>query len=60
MVLDIQNHTMMIISSDSFDLQPEFVDSIYSNPGERFDFVINAYQPNGELEIFYLSQTFTI
>lgn len=42
---------MQLIASDSFDVEPKTVDAIYSNPGERFDFVLNANQTGGELSI---------
>lgn len=50
MVLDIQNHSMTVIASDASNLKPVDVDSIYSNPGERFDFVLQANKPGGELK----------
>ena len=40
----IQNHTLQMIASDSFDLQPVVVDFFVSTSGERYDFVINANQ----------------
>lgn len=43
---EIQNHTIQVIASDSFDLQPVTVDSLVSTAGERYDFVINANQPS--------------
>lgn len=46
-VLDVQGHSLQIIASDSFDLQPVTVDTLVSLPGERYDFVINANQTNG-------------
>lgn len=44
---EIQNHTLQVIASDSFDLQPVVVDSFVSTSGERYDFVINANQSRG-------------
>lgn len=44
---EIQNHTLQVIASDSFDLQPVVVDSFVSTSGERYDFVINANQSTG-------------
>jgi FtsP/CotA-like multicopper oxidase with cupredoxin domain len=39
---------MVVIASDSFDLQPVSVDAIVSNSGERYDFVVNANQVGGK------------
>lgn len=39
---------MLIIASDSSDVQPGIVDSLVSTSGERYDFVINANQSGGE------------
>lgn len=47
-LLEIENHSMEVIASDSYDLQPVTVDSLVSTSGERYDFVINANQPAGE------------
>lgn len=46
-LLEIQNHSMLIIASDSYDLQPIMIDSLVSTSGERYDFVINANQLEG-------------
>lgn len=48
-LFEVQNHKLLIIASDSFDLQPVRVDSFYSGPGERYDFVIDANQTGGKL-----------
>lgn len=40
----VDNHKLTVISSDGQDVQPVEVDSIVSNSGERFDFLINANQ----------------
>lgn len=50
MILEIEKHKLEVIASDSFDLQPVTVDSIYSNPGERYDFVVNANQTGGKCQ----------
>lgn len=47
-VLEIEKHSMTIIASDSFDVQPATIESLISNSGERYDFVINADQSPGE------------
>lgn len=42
--LEIENHSMLVIASDSYDLQPVSVDQLVSTSGERYDFVLNANQ----------------
>lgn len=42
--LEIQGHSLTVLSSDSFDIQPVTVEKIISNAGERFDFVINVVE----------------
>ena len=37
---------MVIIASDSYHMQPLEVDTLITTSGERYDFVINAVQPN--------------
>lgn len=44
--LKIENHQLLVIATDSFAVQPQIVDAIYSTSGERFDFVVNASKPN--------------
>lgn len=46
--LEVERHSLRIIASDSFDLQPATVESLISNSGERYDFVIDADQSPGE------------
>jgi Multicopper oxidase len=45
----LENHKLLIVASDSYNLQPVFVDSLVSTSGERYDFVINANQSSGEI-----------
>lgn len=45
--LSIDNHTITIINSDGYDIKPVEADSLVLYSGERFDFVLNANQPNG-------------
>ncbi|XP_058056324.1 uncharacterized protein LOC131207715 [Anopheles bellator] len=40
--LQIEDHTMEIIASDSFHLQPRKVDTFVTTSGERYDFVVDA------------------
>ena len=49
--LEVESHSMLIIASDSYDVQPVSVDSLITEPGERYDFIINANQPDGERKI---------
>jgi FtsP/CotA-like multicopper oxidase with cupredoxin domain len=58
-VLDVERHDLLIVASDSFDLQPVSVDSLVSTSGERYDFVINANQSiGGKLVIYWPSRYF--
>jgi hypothetical protein len=50
-VLEIENHSLVVIATDSYDLQPASVDSFYSNSGERYDFVVNANQSGGKRDL---------
>ncbi|XP_035795872.1 laccase-2-like [Anopheles albimanus] len=46
--LQIQNHTMLVISTDGGTVQPEHsFDTLVSISGERYDFVLAANQPPG-------------
>lgn len=44
--LQVENHTLQIIASDSFNLQPLTVNTLVTTSGERYDFVLNADQPS--------------
>jgi FtsP/CotA-like multicopper oxidase with cupredoxin domain len=46
--LDIENHTLLMIASDSYDFKPVEVDSFLSTSGERYDFVLTANQTGGK------------
>jgi hypothetical protein len=50
-VLEIENHTLLVIASDSYDFQPVMVDSLVSTSGERYDFVVNANQTGGKRDL---------
>lgn len=41
-VLEVEKHSLLIIATDSYDVQPVSVDSLITSAGERYDFVINA------------------
>lgn len=56
--LEVENHKLLVIASDSFDLQPVSVDSLVSTSGERYDFVINANQTGGKFVIYWLCRYF--
>lgn len=45
--IEIEGHSLKVIASDSFDLQPVTVEKLISNAGERYDFVVEANQLNG-------------
>jgi len=40
--ITIDDHELMVISTDGNDIQPEIVSTITIQPGERYDFVVNA------------------
>lgn len=50
-VLEIEKHSLLIIATDSYDLQPVPVDSLVSTSGERYDFVLNANQTGGKQDL---------
>ena len=45
--VSIDNHKLTIIASDGYDLEPVVAESFIINPGERFDFEIDATQNIG-------------
>lgn len=45
--LSVDNHTLLVISSDGSDIQPVQADSLVSYAGERFDFVLHANKKVG-------------
>nr|XP_019548835.2 laccase-2-like [Aedes albopictus] len=46
--LQIANHTLEIIASDSYNLQPITVNTLVATSGERYDFVVSADQPSDD------------
>jgi FtsP/CotA-like multicopper oxidase with cupredoxin domain len=38
-------HRLTVIASDGIDIEHVIVDSIIINPGERYDFILNATEP---------------
>jgi L-ascorbate oxidase len=46
-VIEIENHNLTVIASDSYDVHPATVDSIVINAGERYDFVLEANKDSG-------------
>ncbi|XP_060075388.1 uncharacterized protein LOC132555065 [Ylistrum balloti] len=42
--VSIDNHMLIVIASDGMDIEPVTVQSIIINPGERYDFLLSAYQ----------------
>ncbi|XP_016844683.1 laccase-2-like [Nasonia vitripennis] len=53
MLMSIDNHTMLVISLDSSDIEPVEVDTITTWAGERVDFVLAANQIPGNYWIRY-------
>ncbi|XP_062546347.1 uncharacterized protein LOC134212466 [Armigeres subalbatus] len=49
--LQIANHTLEIIASDSYNLQPISANTLVSTSGERYDFVVNADQISDDYRI---------
>lgn len=49
--IEVEKHSMRVLASDSFDLQPVTVESLISNSGERYDFVIDADENSGRFWI---------
>lgn len=47
-ILQIENHSMIIIASDSYSLQPQTANTLLSTGGERYDFILNADQKPGK------------
>ncbi|XP_052258048.1 uncharacterized protein LOC127862822 [Dreissena polymorpha] len=45
--VSVDGHTLTVVASDGYDLDPVDVESFVINPGERFDFEIMANQPVG-------------
>jgi len=43
--ISIDNHNLTVIASDGYDIQPMVVESFIINPGERYDFLLEADQP---------------
>jgi hypothetical protein len=39
---------MRVIASDSYNVRPKTFDTIFSESGERYDFVLDANQAQGE------------
>ncbi|XP_066915217.1 uncharacterized protein [Clytia hemisphaerica] len=45
--ISIDNHVLRIIASDGYDFQEFEAESFVINPGERYDFILDANQPYG-------------
>ncbi|XP_065652013.1 uncharacterized protein LOC100198324 [Hydra vulgaris] len=45
--ISIDGHSLEVISSDGYDIEPWIVESFIINPGERYDFILTADQPYG-------------
>ncbi|XP_055854231.1 uncharacterized protein LOC129917982 [Episyrphus balteatus] len=51
MQLQVQDHDLNVIASDSFNVEPSRFDTIVSNSGERYDFILNANHSGGDFWI---------
>lgn len=47
----VQGHRLTIIASDGYDVEPRSFDTLISNSGERYDFVLTANQATGDFWI---------
>lgn len=45
--ISIDQHSLQVVASDGYDLKPMVVESFIINPGERFDFIVDANQTVG-------------
>ena len=45
--ISVDSHNLTLVASDGYDLKQRIVESIIINPGERFDFLLDANQPVG-------------
>lgn len=45
--IQIDNHQLMMVSTDGQDFSPTIVDSLMTFSGERYDFILNANQTPG-------------
>lgn len=43
--ISVDEHPLKMISSDGYDIEPVTVESFIINPGERYDFLLEANQP---------------
>lgn len=53
--VSVDNHNFSVVASDGYDLEPVECESFIINPGERYDFVLNANQPVGNYWIRIVS-----
>ena len=42
--ISVDNHNISIVASDGYDIKPMVVESFIINPGERYDFLLEANQ----------------
>lgn len=40
--ISIDEHDLIVVASDGYDMKPRKVESLVINPGERFDFLLEA------------------
>lgn len=49
--MKIEKHDLVIIASDSFNVRPRLFNTLVSNSGERYDFVVTANHTQGDFWI---------
>ena len=42
--VSVDNHSLSIVATDGYDVEPVAVESVIINPGERYDFILTADQ----------------
>lgn len=45
--VSVDNHEISVVASDGYDIDPWVVESFIIQPGERYDFILDANQPDG-------------
>ena len=45
--VSVDNHEILVVATDGYDIDPWMVESLVIQPGERYDFILDANQPYG-------------
>ena len=45
--VSVDDHKLVVVATDGYDVEPMEMESIIINPGERYDFELLADQPVG-------------